>query len=88
MQSVFTIVIAIGLAMYYEWKLGLVTACFMPLVLIGIYFQMKVVMGQDSVETQALAASAKVREKDTDKSREIRTKFVYLIYGLSWHHSC
>ena len=63
MQSVFTIVIAIGLAMYYEWKLGLVTACFMPLVLIGIYFQMKVVMGQDSVETQALAASAKVRGK-------------------------
>ena len=60
LQSVFTLVISIALAMYYEWKLGLVTAVFMPLVLIGIYFQMKVVMGQDSVEVKALAKSAKV----------------------------
>ncbi len=56
----FTIIFALGIAMYYEWKLGLVTACFMPLVLVGIYFQMKVVMGQDSLETTALADSAKV----------------------------
>ncbi len=59
-QSIFTLVISVGLAMYYEWKLGLVTSCFMPLLLVGIYFQMKVVMGQDMMETSSLADAAKV----------------------------
>ncbi len=59
-QSVFAVVISFGLAMYYEWRLGLVVSCFVPVMLIGIYFQMRIVLSQDSTEASTLADSSKV----------------------------
>ncbi len=52
--------ISISLSLYYQWKLGLVTSLFVPLVLVAIYWETKIVSGQDTVEKEALEASAKV----------------------------
>lgn len=60
LQSIFTIAISCGLALYYEWKLGLVTMCFIPFVLMAMYAQTKILMGQDTVEKKALEKSSKV----------------------------
>lgn len=38
-QSVSTILLGLILAMYYEWRLGLVGMIFMPIILIAIYMQ-------------------------------------------------
>ena len=53
-------VISIALSLYYQWKLGLVTSIFIPLVLVAIYFQTKIIMGHDTVEKDAFEKSAKV----------------------------
>lgn len=59
-QSFFTLTISIGLAMYYQWQLGLVTSVFIPFVLVALYFQTKMIMGSDSVQKEAFASSAKL----------------------------
>ena len=38
-QSYSTILIAVALSIYYEWRLGLVGTSFIPLILIAKYFQ-------------------------------------------------
>jgi ATP-binding cassette subfamily B (MDR/TAP) protein 1 len=48
------------LALYFQWKLGLVALCFVPLLLVSTYFQAKIIMGQSALEREALQKSAKV----------------------------
>lgn len=59
MQSLFTLFIAVGSGVYHSWKLGLLGACYVPLVFMGAWQQMKVFSSQDNVEKEALARSAK-----------------------------
>jgi hypothetical protein len=61
LQSINTLVISIGLSIFYQWKLGLSISTFVPLVLVSFYFQTKIVMGQDTIEKSAFEASAKVK---------------------------
>lgn len=58
LQGVFTLVIALCVSLYYSWKLALVCSLFVPLLLVGIYFQMKVIMGHESIEKTAFEKSA------------------------------
>lgn len=61
LQSIFTLIIALTIALVISWKMGLVTALFVPLLVLGIYLQTKIIMGHDSVEKTAFEKSAKVR---------------------------
>ncbi|XP_054157883.1 ATP-dependent translocase ABCB1-like isoform X2 [Oppia nitens] len=45
-QAVSTLGAGVVIALYYSWKLGLVIICFIPLVIISTYFQMKIISGQ------------------------------------------
>ncbi|XP_067628798.1 ATP-dependent translocase ABCB1 isoform X2 [Eurosta solidaginis] len=49
-QSVSTIILGIGVSMYYEWSLSLLALAFSPLILIASYFQRKV-MAQENMGT-------------------------------------
>lgn len=60
MQSIFTIVLAICAGIYLEWRLGLVGACYVPLLLVSSTFQAKIIASHDNIEKEALASSAKV----------------------------
>ncbi len=60
LQAIFTIVVSVALALYYDWRLGLVTSLFIPLVLVAMYFQSIIIAGQDTLEKDSLADSAKV----------------------------
>jgi hypothetical protein len=46
--------------LYYNWKLGLVAAAFVPLVLVSTYFQFKIIFGQAIVEKDQIEKSSKV----------------------------
>ncbi len=52
--------IAVGLGLYYNWKLGLVCTALFPLLLLGTFFEMKITLGVDTVEKSAFEASAKL----------------------------
>lgn len=59
-QALTTMVAAVVLALYYEWKLGLTALAFVPFILFATYFQAKIIMGQSALERDALQQSAKV----------------------------
>lgn len=60
-QSLSTICLGIGLAMYYEWRLGLVGAAFMPLILISIYLQGTLIRSETLNYHSNLGTSTKVK---------------------------
>ncbi len=59
-QAISTLSIAVVLAMYYIPKLGAVTICFVPLVLVGTYFEMKLMTTSNIGEKKALEETSKV----------------------------
>jgi ATP-binding cassette subfamily B (MDR/TAP) protein 1 len=60
LQSIATIGLGVGLALYYEWRLGLVTMCFTPVILVVQYFALKSSKGEAFSNQQALEKSTKV----------------------------
>lgn len=60
LQSIATIGLGVGLALYYEWRLGLVTMCFTPVILLGQYFFLKTARGEALNNQKALEKSTKV----------------------------
>lgn len=49
-QSITTLILGVGLSMYYQWKLGLVALAFTPFILVSSYLQRKV-MAQENMGT-------------------------------------
>ncbi|XP_057672647.1 ATP-dependent translocase ABCB1-like [Diorhabda carinulata] len=60
LQSISTFCLAIGLSMYYEWKLGLVTAAFTPIILVAMFFERRNTSGQSDSRDKALQTSTRV----------------------------
>ena len=54
------IVLAVCAGIYHQWKLGLVGACYVPLLLVSSTFQARIIASHDNIEKEALATSAKV----------------------------
>uniref|UniRef100_A0A1B0D290 Uncharacterized protein n=1 Tax=Phlebotomus papatasi TaxID=29031 RepID=A0A1B0D290_PHLPP len=60
LSSVSTLLIAIGIAMFYEWRLGLVALAFAPLLVVGSYLEMKFMEQQNMGNSKALQKSTKL----------------------------
>lgn len=59
-QALFTLIIAVGIGLYFSWKLGLVVTILVPFLTIGIFLQAKIFAGHDTVKTEAFEESAKL----------------------------
>ncbi|XP_040579247.1 ATP-dependent translocase ABCB1 isoform X1 [Lepeophtheirus salmonis] len=59
-QVTLTILMSISAALYFNIKLGLVGTLFVPFVLIGAWFQGKIITSQDNLEKDALSRSARI----------------------------
>ena len=70
MQGISTIIFSFGLAMYYNWKVGLVSFVFIPLLILGMLLQMVLIFNQGAVQGGALEKSAKFA---MDAIKNIRT---------------
>ena len=64
LQGVFGLIIAIIVALYYSWRLGLVTSILFPLLIGVVIVQQRIIIGNDTVEKNAFEASAKVVDND------------------------
>ncbi|CAG9855747.1 unnamed protein product [Phyllotreta striolata] len=71
MQSLATFGLAIGLSMYYEWRLGLVTAAFSPIILIALFFERRNSSGQNDSRDQGLQKSTKIAVEAVGNIRTI-----------------
>jgi ATP-binding cassette subfamily B (MDR/TAP) protein 1 len=52
----------VALAIYYDWRLGLVAMCFTPFILLSQYLFMRISRGEIFNNQQALEKSTKVSE--------------------------
>nr|XP_053626234.1 LOW QUALITY PROTEIN: ATP-dependent translocase ABCB1-like [Cherax quadricarinatus] len=59
-QAVSTLGIGAGLALYYDWRLGLVSMPFVPFVLLAMYLQSKILTGQSLTESKVLDDAGKL----------------------------
>lgn len=65
-----SIFFALAMSLYFDWKLGLVSGVFVPMVLISGILGVKIEMGQNLVKTKALDQSARI---GTEAISNIRT---------------
>ncbi|XP_064091932.1 ATP-dependent translocase ABCB1-like isoform X2 [Macrobrachium nipponense] len=69
-QAVSTLGVSTGLALYYDWRMGLVSFPFIPLTLVAVYLQSKILMGQSVTESKVLEEAGKIA---IDSITNIRT---------------
>ena len=69
-QGVATIIFSFALAMHYNWKVGLVSFAFIPVLIVGMLLQMVFMFQQGSFRVDALEKSAKLA---MDAIKNIRT---------------
>ena len=67
LQGVFSVIIAIFIGVYYQWKLGLVATLFFPIMVYAVYVNQQIINGVDTVEAAAFEASAKVKQKQMNQ---------------------
>ncbi|EZA49880.1 multidrug resistance protein homolog 49 isoform X2 [Ooceraea biroi] len=60
LQAFSTIVIGIGISMYYTWKMTLVSTVSIPLVLGAVFFEARVMSGQGMQEKKKMEAATRV----------------------------
>lgn len=62
LQSIATLLLSVGLSMYYEWRLGLVAMVFTPFILVAIFFQQRLMNVENQGRHASLERSTKVLE--------------------------
>ena len=60
MQGVAGILIAIIIGLVYNWQLGLVCSVFLPLTIVAVILEQRIIVGADSIEKVAFEESAKL----------------------------
>uniref|UniRef100_T1JDG5 ABC-type xenobiotic transporter n=1 Tax=Strigamia maritima TaxID=126957 RepID=T1JDG5_STRMM len=71
LQSFSTVIIALVFALVLVWKQALVTAVFMPLVLIATYYQGKFMMGHNDKEIKAQESCGKIASEAINNIRTV-----------------
>ena len=69
--GVATLVISTGLAIYYDWKLGLVTSLFSPILIVSMLYQMRMMTKDSGVKSEAFEKSAKVAVESINNVRTV-----------------
>ena len=86
LQGLAGFVIAIALGIYYNWKLGLVAAAFLPLMIGAAFLHIKIIMGVDAVEKKALERSSKLAVEAISNIRTVassRSEESFLLMFIS-----
>ena len=65
------LVLSSALSITYEWRLGLVTMCFLPPLIIGMILQLWLMMFDGAVQRDALEKSAKVAVEAINNIRTV-----------------
>ena len=69
--GVATLFLSTGLALYYHWKLGLVTSIFTPILIISMLYQMRMMTKDSGVKSEAFQKSAKVAVESINNVRTV-----------------
>ena len=71
LSGIVTLFFSVGLAIYYDWRLGLVTSLFTPILLVAMLFQMRLMTKDSGVKSEAFEKSAKVAVESINNVRTV-----------------
>lgn len=84
LSSVSTLCLGIGIAMYYEWRLGFVALSFAPFIIVGSYTDIKLMKQQNLGNGKALESSTKIAVEAVGNIRTVvslgREQMFYKMY--------
>ncbi|XP_037033409.1 ATP-dependent translocase ABCB1-like isoform X2 [Bradysia coprophila] len=84
LSSVSTLILGIGIAMYYEWRLGFVALAFAPIILVASYMDIKLMGQQNLGNGKALEKSTKIAVEVVSNIRTVvslgREKMFFNMY--------
>ncbi|KAJ8944821.1 hypothetical protein NQ318_013158 [Aromia moschata] len=70
-QSIATIVLAITLSMYYEWRLGLLALAFAPFILLASFFETRHATGANNKQNDSIQQSTKIAVEGVSNIRTV-----------------
>ena len=68
---------------YYEWRLGLAGASYVPMLLLSSTFHAKIIASHDNIEKEALARSAKVSSRFYSVFFSFFLHFLFFFFQLA-----
>ncbi|KAJ8919087.1 hypothetical protein NQ315_012072 [Exocentrus adspersus] len=71
LQSIATLVLAVTLSMYYEWRLGLLAMAFTPLILIATFFERRNTSNLNDSRNESLQKSVKIAVEGVGNVRTV-----------------
>ncbi|KAJ8927496.1 hypothetical protein NQ314_020045 [Rhamnusium bicolor] len=71
LQSIATLILSIGLSMYYEWRLGLVAMAFTPLILLATFFERRNTRNLSGHRDDSLQNSTKIAVEGVGNVRTV-----------------
>ncbi|XP_071446273.1 ATP-dependent translocase ABCB1 [Hetaerina americana] len=71
LQSIATVILALALALYYEWRLGLVTLTFCPVIIVTTFVQRRVMMGETLSNKAGIEKSSKLAVESIGNIRTV-----------------
>ncbi|KAF5272755.1 hypothetical protein FQA39_LY07782 [Lamprigera yunnana] len=60
LNSISTVVIALGTSFYFEWRIAFVALCFSPLIVLSIYLEQKMIAKESQGHYESLQKSTKI----------------------------
>lgn len=60
LQSISTLLLSIGLSMFYEWRLAFLALAFFPFILIASYYEIKIMEHENQFNSKAMERSTKL----------------------------
>lgn len=61
LQAIGTVIFSVALALYYQWQVGLISMCSVPLMAIVLYYESKYANTATFGSTKSMEASSKVK---------------------------
>ena len=69
--GVSTLIISTVLALHYDWRLGLVTSVFTPVLIVAMIYQTRLMTKESGVKNEAFEKSAKVAVESINNIRTV-----------------
>ncbi|XP_027205312.1 multi drug resistance 50 [Dermatophagoides pteronyssinus] len=83
-QTVSILTAGIILSMFYCWKLSLVMLCFVPVILLSVYFQMRIIMGMNISKRVVSEEATKIAVEAISNIRTVASLHLELTFWINY----
>ncbi len=86
-QMISILAAGIVMSMYYNWKLGLTVIVFIPVLIVGVIIQMRVLMGIQSSKKKVTEEASKIAVEAISNIRTVASLHQELAFWMKYEHA-